>query len=107
MDLYTIFVLVAFISLLTSPTQSGGVTFLDGDVYIEGVISLYSPKADGSCGEEVDPEVVQNIESVRWTLMKLNENAAVHLFGKQIGEFQSIYYIFLKILFRKQLNSND
>lgn len=65
--------------------ESVGVTFLDGHYYIEGVVSLFSPRADGSCSDVVSAEVVQNIESVRWTLMELNKFQN-NLFGKQIGK---------------------
>ena len=85
MELRNILVLLTIL-VHCQRVQLGGITFLGGDVYIEAVISLYSPRVDGSRGVDIDHEVVQNIESVRWTLMKLNEYADDTLFGKQIGE---------------------
>ena len=93
MELCNIFGLLLILPSLTQcqRPQPGGVTFLDGDVYIEAVNSLYSPRADGSCrDDEIDPEVVQNIESVRWTLMQLNGDAANTLFDKKIGEYKEL-----------------
>ena len=65
-----------------------GVVLTDGHVYIEGVISLYS-NVNGSCGGDIDPEVIQNIESVRWTLNELNKDSS-NLYGKQIGKLYPV-----------------
>ena len=92
MEMWKILVLLTIL-VQSQRVQSGGITFLDGHVYIEAVISLYSPRADGSCGDDIDHEVVQNIESVRWTLMKLNANAAFTLYGNEIGKRSGIHWL--------------
>ena len=87
MNLPVIKILILVVTLSTTYANSpliADVTLLDGDVYVEGVMSLYSP-FNGDCGDQIDPEVVQNLESVRWTLMKLNQNSGSNLYGKQIG----------------------
>ena len=87
MNLPVIKILILVVTLSTTYANSPlitDVTLLDGDVYVEGVMSLYSP-VDGDCGDQLDPEVVQNMESVRWTLLQLNLNSGSNLYGKQIG----------------------
>ena len=87
MNLPVIQILILAATLSTTYANSPlitDVTLLDGDVYVEGVMSLYSP-FNGDCGDQIDPEVVQNLESVRWTLTELNKNSGSNLYGKQIG----------------------
>ena len=84
-----ILLLYSVISLLCL-THGAGITILEGDVYVEGVFSLQSTVNKTCNNEHVEPEFVQNMESIRWTLGQLNKDTS-NLYGKKIGRFICLY----------------
>lgn len=67
MDVKQLLGVVVFLSRITNVWNQE--TVLTGDVYIEGIFSLYENSA-GHCGQ-ILPASVQHMEAVRWTLQEL------------------------------------
>ena len=86
----SLFLLFMILSSINA-TNGLGVTVLDGNVYIEGVMSLY-PFEDGHCGGPINSVAVQNMESIRWTFMELNKDKDISLYGKLFGKYK--YFVF-------------
>ena len=81
-----IFALVAF--LLPAIVSAFHETLLAGDVYVEGVFSLYSTVNNTCVFDQLEPEFVQNMESIRWTLDQLNKDAIDNMYGTKIGKYR-------------------
>ena len=88
----SIFCLLVVI-VLPFPTKEAAVTILDGDVYVEGVFSLYSTVNNTCVEDQVEPEFVQNMEAIRWTYDQLNKDASLglsaNMYGTKIGELNN------------------
>ena len=80
--------LLTFVSLPIA-TNAVGITVLEGDVYVEGVFSLHTIVNNTCIQDQVEPEFVQNMESIRWTFQQLNKFES-NLYGKKIGMY--MYY---------------
>ena len=72
-------------------------TLLTGDVYVEGVFSLYSTVNNTCVFDQLEPEFVQNMESIRWTLEQLNKDADINMHGTRIGEYEMDFRLTLFI----------
>ena len=71
-------VILAILVKLVTPEE----TVLDGDVYVEGIFSLYSSE-NADC-DTVNPFSVQVMESVKWIYSQLNSKE--FLSGLNIGK---------------------
>lgn len=77
---------------MTSSVTGLGVTLLDGDVYIQFVGAFYL-EPDGSCkSSSIESETVQNLQAIKWTLSKLNENNYIN--GVKIGKARKKTVVF-------------
>ena len=89
--------LAIVIVLLPAIVSAYPVTLLTGDVYVEGVFSLYSTVNNTCVFDQLEPEFVQNMESIRWTLEQLNKDADDNMHGTRIGGYEMDFWITLFI----------
>ena len=79
-------VVLLLLVVMTTEVRGLGEVVLKGDVYIELINSIYT---ESSC-TTVDPETVQNIQAIKWTVDQLNHQNFIT--GVNIGEISLICF---------------
>lgn len=81
-SLYICLLLLTFVHHVTCDIE-----YIQGNVYIEGMFSIFGHQVDGSCDySQIDTLSVQHYEAVRWTIETLNE--ANYIPGVTIGKLE-------------------